>query len=285
MKRPGGLWRDAGRRLVGNRAAMTSLCILLGLGLLTLVGPLLSPFPPDVLDWSMMGTPPDLGSGHWLGTDRLGRDLFVRTLLGARVSLVIALLATSVSLLIGVTWGAVAGYAGGRLDAALMRFVDVLYALPNIFFVIILTVVFNRSPMTMFVAIGAVGWLTMARVVRGQALVLMRRDFIEAAVASGAGPARIVFRHVVPNLLGTVVVYATLMIPQMILVESFLSFLGIGIQEPLSSLGNLIADGATEMEAAPWMLLVPASCLVVIVFCFNFLGDGLRDALDPQDRS
>jgi len=285
VKRPGGLWRDAGRRLVGNRAAMTSLCILLGLGLLTLVGPLLSPFPPDVLDWSMMGTPPDLGSGHWLGTDRLGRDLFVRTLLGARVSLVIALLATSVSLLIGVTWGAVAGYAGGRLDAALMRFVDVLYALPNIFFVIILTVVFNRSPMTMFVAIGAVGWLTMARVVRGQALVLMRRDFIEAAVASGAGPARIVFRHVVPNLLGTVVVYATLMIPQMILVESFLSFLGIGIQEPLSSLGNLIADGATEMEAAPWMLLVPASCLVVIVFCFNFLGDGLRDALDPQDRS
>jgi len=285
VKRPGGLWRDAGRRLVGNRAAMTSLCILLGLGLLTLVGPLLSPFPPDVLDWSMMGTPPDLGSGHWLGTDRLGRDLLVRTLLGARVSLVIALLATSVSLLIGVTWGAVAGYAGGRLDEALMRFVDVLYALPNIFFVIILTVVFNRSPMTMFVAIGAVGWLTMARVVRGQALVLMRRDFIEAAVASGAGPARIVFRHVVPNLLGTVVVYATLMIPQMILVESFLSFLGIGIQELLSSLGNLIADGATEMEAAPWMLLVPASCLVVIVFCFNFLGDGLRDALDPQDRS
>jgi oligopeptide transport system permease protein len=284
MKRSGGLWRDAARRLAGNRAAVASLGVLLLLGLLTVVGPMLSAFPPDELDWSMMGTPPDAASGHWLGTDRLGRDLFVRTLLGARVSLAIALLATVVSLLIGVTWGAVAGYAGGRVDAALMRFVDVLYALPNIFFVIILTVVFNRSPMLLFVAIGAVGWLTMARVVRGQAMALMRRDFIEAAVAAGAGPSRIIFHHVVPNLLGTVIVYATLMIPQMILIESFLSFLGIGIQEPLSSLGNLIADGAAEMEAAPWMLLVPATCLVVIVFCFNFLGDGLRDALDPQDR-
>jgi oligopeptide transport system permease protein len=284
MKRSGGLWRDATRRLAANRAAVASLGVLFLLGLLTVVGPMLSAFPADELDWSMMGTPPDAASGHWLGTDRLGRDLFVRTLLGARVSLAIALLATVVSLVIGVTWGAVAGYAGGRVDAALMRFVDVLYALPNIFFVIILTVVFNRSAMLLFVAIGAVGWLTMARVVRGQAMVLMRRDFIEAAIASGAGPSRVIFRHVVPNLLGTVIVYATLMIPQMILIESFLSFLGIGIQEPLSSLGNLIADGAAEMEAAPWMLLVPATCLVVIVFCFNFLGDGLRDALDPQDR-
>ena len=283
MKRAGGLWLDAARRLAGKRAAMASFCLLVALGLLTVIGPVLSHFPPDELDWSMMGAPPDLDSGHWLGTDRLGRDLFVRTLHGARMSLGIALLATAVSLLIGVTWGAVAGYAGGRVDAALMRFVDVLYALPNIFFVIILTVVFDRSPMLLFVAIGAVGWLTMARVVRGQALVLMRRDFIEAAIASGAGPSRVIFRHVVPNLLGTVIVYATLMIPQMILIESFLSFLGIGIQEPLSSLGNLIADGAMEMEAAPWMLLVPATCLVIIVFCFNFLGDGLRDALDPQD--
>jgi oligopeptide transport system permease protein len=264
--------------------ATASLCVLAVLGLLAIIGPMLSSFPPDELDWSMMGVPPDAGSGHWLGTDKLGRDLFVRTLHGARVSLAIALMATAVSLLIGVTWGAVAGYAGGRIDALLMRFVDVLYALPNIFFVIILTVVFNRSPMLLFVAIGAVGWLTMARVVRGQALVLMRRDFIEAAIASGAGPSRVIFRHVVPNLLGTVIVYATLMIPQMILIESFLSFLGIGIQEPLSSLGNLIADGAADMEAAPWILLVPATCLVVIVFCFNFLGDGLRDALDPRDR-
>jgi oligopeptide transport system permease protein len=279
-----GLWTDAARRLVANRAAVASLCVLAIMAVLATAGPMLSSFAPDELDWSMMGTPPDLGSGHWLGTDRLGRDLFVRTSHGARVSLVIALLATAVSLVIGVTWGAVAGYAGGRVDSVLMRIVDVLYALPNIFFVIVLTVVFDRSPILLFIAIGGVGWLTMARVVRGQAMVLMRREFIEAAIASGGGPSRVIFLHVVPNLLGTVVVYATLMIPQMILMESFLSFLGIGIQEPLASLGNLVADGAAEMEAAPWILLVPACCLVIVVFSFNFLGDGLRDALDPRDR-
>ena len=279
-----GLWADAARRLVANRAAVASLCVLAVMVVLATAGPLLSSFAPDELDWSMMGTPPDLGSGHWLGTDRLGRDLFVRTSHGARVSLVIALLATAMSLVIGVTWGAVAGYAGGRVDSVLMRIVDVLYALPNIFFVIVLTVVFDRSPILLFIAIGGVGWLTMARVVRGQAMVLMRREFIEAAIASGGGPSRVIFLHVVPNLLGTVIVYATLMIPQMILMESFLSFLGIGIQEPLASLGNLVADGAAEMEAAPWILLVPASCLVIVVFSFNFLGDGLRDALDPRDR-
>jgi oligopeptide transport system permease protein len=284
LNRSRGLWADAARRLAANRAAVASLVVLALLCVLAAVGPAFSAFAPDELDWEMMGVPPDLASGHWLGTDRLGRDLFVRTLHGARVSLAIALLATLVSLLIGVTWGAVAGYAGGRTDALLMRFVDVLYALPHIFFVIVLTVVFDRSPMLLFIAIGAVGWLTMARVVRGQAMALMQREFIEAAIASGAGPSRIIFRHVVPNLLGTVIIYATLMIPQMILIESFLSFLGIGIQEPLASLGNLIADGAAEMETAPWILLVPASCLVVIVFCFNFLGDGLRDALDPRER-
>jgi oligopeptide transport system permease protein len=266
LNRSRGLWADAARRLAANRAAVASLVVLALLCVLAAVGPAFSAFAPDELDWEMMGVPPDLASGHWLGTDRLGRDLFVRTLHGARVSLAIALLATLVSLLIGVTWGAVAGYAGGRTDALLMRFVDVLYALPHIFFVIVLTVVFDRSPMLLFIAIGAVGWLTMARVVRGQAMALMQREFIEAAIASGAGPSRIIFRHVVPNLLGTVIIYATLMIPQMILIESFLSFLGIGIQEPLASLGNLIADGAAEMETAPWILLVPASCLVVIVF-------------------
>jgi len=278
------LQREAWRRLKANRAAVASLITLVLLGLISVLGPPLSPFAPDELDWEMMGTAPDLLSGHWLGTDRLGRDLMVRTLHGARVSLAISLLATAVSLVIGVTWGAIAGYAGGRVDAFMMRLVDVLYALPSIFFVIILTVVFDRSPFLMFVAIGAIGWLTMARVVRGQALGLMRREFVEAAVASGAGPTRVVLRHLVPNLAGTVVVYATLMIPQMILVESFLSFLGIGIQEPLASLGNLIADGAAEMETAPWILLVPSACLVAIVFCFNFLGDGLRDALDPRER-
>jgi oligopeptide transport system permease protein len=281
---PRGLWSDARRRLLANRAAVASLVVLAALCVLAIAGPALSDYPPDELDWAMMGVPPDLASGHWFGTDRLGRDLFVRTLHGARISLAIALLATAVSLVIGVAWGAVAGYAAGRTDALMMRLVDVLYALPGVFFVIILTVVFDRSPILLFLAIGAVGWLTMARVVRGQAMGLMRREFVEAAIASGARPSRIILRHLLPNLAGTVVVYATLMIPQMILVESFLSFLGIGIQEPLASLGNLIADGAAEMEAAPWILLAPASCLVVIVFCFNFLGDGLRDALDPRER-
>jgi oligopeptide transport system permease protein len=279
-----GLWSDAWARLVANRAAMASAGLLVVLTLLALLGPLASPYAPDAIDWEHMAAPPSLDSGHWLGTDRLGRDLFVRTLHGARLSLAVALLATLVSLVIGVTWGAAAGFAGGTTDALMMRAVDVLYALPQVFFVIILTVVFDRSVFLLFVAIGAVGWLTMARVVRGQALALRQREFVEAAVASGAGPVRIVFGHIVPNLMGPVIVYATLMIPQMILVESFLSFLGIGIQEPLASLGNLIADGAAEMETAPWILLVPASCLVLIVFAFNFLGDGLRDALDPRER-
>jgi oligopeptide transport system permease protein len=279
-----GLWSDAWRRLAANRAAVASAALLALLAGLAVLGPMASPHAPDAIDWEHMAVPPGLESGHWLGTDRLGRDLFVRTLHGARLSLAVALLATLVSLVIGVTWGAVAGFAGGRTDALMMRAVDVLYALPQVFFVIILTVVFDRSVLLLFVAIGAVGWLTMARVVRGQALALRQREFVEAAVAAGAGPARIVFGHIVPNLLGTVIVYATLMIPQMILVESFLSFLGIGIQEPLASLGNLIADGAAEMESAPWILLVPAGCLVLIVFAFNFLGDGLRDALDPRER-
>jgi oligopeptide transport system permease protein len=208
----------------------------------------------------------------------------VRTLHGLRVSLAIAVAATLVALVIGVAWGAVAGFRRGRTDALMMRFVDVLYALPQVFFVIILTVVFGRGPLTILAAIGAFGWLTMARIVRGQALALREREFVDAAVIGGAGTARIVARHIVPNLLGPVIVYATLTLPQVILVESFLSFLGIGIQEPLASLGNLVADGAAEMETAPWMLAVPAACLILVVFCFNFLGDSLRDALDPRDR-
>lgn len=284
MKRRRGLWSEALGRLAANRAAVASLVALLLLAVASLAGPWASPYGADELDWQHMGIPPDLASGHWLGTDRLGRDLFVRTMEGTRLSLAVALLATAVSLLIGVAWGAASGYAGGRVDALMMRCVDVLYALPTIFFVIILTVAFGRSPAVLLLAVGAVGWLTMARVVRGQALVLMRREFVEAALACGAGPGRIILRHLVPNLTGTIAVYATLMIPQMILVESFLSFLGIGIQEPLASLGNLIADGAAEMESGPWILLAPSAVLVLVVFCFNFLGDGLRDALDPRER-
>jgi len=280
----GSLWSEARDVLLRDRLALACAAILVLLALAALAGPSLLDYREDEIDWSHMAAAPFEAPGHWLDTDRLGRDILVRTLHGLRVSLAIALAATLVSLVIGVAWGAVAGYRRGRTDALMMRFVDVLYALPQVFFVIILTVVFGRGPLTILVAIGAFGWLTMARIVRGQALALRERDFVEAAVVGGAGTARIVARHVIPNLLGPVIVYATLTLPQAILVESFLSFLGIGVQEPLASLGNLVADGAAEMETAPWMLAVPAACLMLVVFCFNFLGDSLRDALDPRDR-
>ncbi|HEU5468903.1 MAG TPA: ABC transporter permease subunit [Steroidobacteraceae bacterium] len=280
----GGLWRDALAELRRDRLGLACAAMLLLLAAAAAAGPLLLDYRPDQIDWENVAAPPLEAAGHWLGTDRLGRDMLVRTLHGLRVSLAIALAATLVALVIGVTWGAFAGYRRGRVDALMMRLVDVLYSLPQVFFVIILTVVFGRSPLTILVAIGAFGWLTMARIVRGQALAIREREFVDAAVVGGAGTARIVARHVVPNLLGPVIVYATLTLPQVILVESFLSFLGIGIQEPLASLGNLIADGAAEMETAPWILAVPAACLMLLVFCFNFLGDSLRDALDPRDR-
>jgi len=278
------LWDAARAALARDRLAMACAAMLALLVVAAVIGPQILDFREDEIDWAHMAAPPFEAPGHWLGTDRLGRDLLVRTLHGMRVSLAIALAATIVSLVIGVAWGAIAGFRRGRTDALMMRFVDVLYSLPQVFFVIILTVVFGRGPLTILVAIGAFGWLTMARIVRGQALALREREFIEAAIVGGAGPARIVVRHIVPNLLGPVIVFSTLTLPQVILVESFLSFLGIGIQEPLASLGNLIADGAAEMETAPWMLAVPAGCLMLVVFCFNFLGDSLRDALDPRDR-
>lgn len=278
------LWDAARATLVRDRLAMACAAMLALLVVAAIVGPQLLDYREDEIDWAHMAVSPFEAPGHWLGTDRLGRDLLVRTLHGLRVSLAIALAATIVSLVIGVAWGAIAGFRRGRTDALMMRFVDVLYSLPQVFFVIILTVVFGRGPLTILVAIGAFGWLTMARIVRGQALALREREFIEAAIVGGAGPARIVARHIVPNLLGPVIVFSTLTLPQVILVESFLSFLGIGIQEPLASLGNLIADGAAEMETAPWMLAVPAACLMLVVFCFNFLGDSLRDALDPRER-
>lgn len=279
-----GLWGDAWRRLRRNRAAMVAATWIVLVSLLAVVGPSLSPHTHDALDWEHMGVPPQLEASHWLGTDRLGRDLFVRTLHGVRISLLIGLLATFVSLLIGVAWGAIAGYLGGRVDHWMMRFVDVLYALPYIFIVIILSTLFERGNIfVLFLAIGAVGWLTMARIVRGQTLSLKRREFIEAALASGVSTPVILFRHIVPNVIGPVVIYATLTIPQMILFESFLSFLGLGVQEPLASLGSLINEGAQEMESALWMLLVPASFLVTLLMSFNFLGDGLRDALDPRE--
>ena len=281
----GGLWAGALSRMARDRAAVISAGVIAVIALLALLGPLLIPYSQDALDWQHIASPPQMSTGHWLGTDRLGRDLLVRTLHGVRISLVIGLLATLVSLLIGVTWGAVAGFIGGRTDELMMRTVDVLYTLPYIFIVIILSTIFARGNVyVLFFAIGAVGWLTMARIVRGQTLSLKRREFVEAAVVTGVGRAAIVTRHIVPNLIGPVVVYATLTIPQMILYESFLSFLGLGVQEPLASLGSLINLGAREIESAPWMLLVPAGFLVVLLVCFNFLGDGLRDALDPHDH-
>jgi oligopeptide transport system permease protein len=277
-----GFWRDAQERLWGNRAALISACILLIIAAAAVLGPWLSPHAYDELDWRALASAPTLENSHWLGTDRLGRDLLVRTLHGTRTSLLIGVLSSAVSLIIGVAWGATAGYAGGRIDGVMMRIVDILYSLPYIFFVIILTVVFGRNVLLLFVAIGAVGWLTMARIVRGQTLSLKHREFIQAAEALGVPSRRIITRHVVPNVAGAVIVYATLLIPQMILFESFLSFLGLGVQEPLASLGSLVAEGASEMESAPWMLLVPATVLVLLLGCLNFIGDGLRDALDPR---
>jgi oligopeptide transport system permease protein len=278
------LWQDARARLLKNRAALTAMGVLLVVVLLAILVPILSPYQIDDVDFDAIELPPGLGSGHVFGTDSLGRDLFLRTMFGARISLLIGLVATLVSLFIGVTYGAIAGYVGGRVDAVMMRFVDILYSLPFVFFVIILMTVFSRSIVLIFVALGAVEWLTMARIVRGQTMALKGLDFIEAAVASGATTPAIIRRHIVPNVLGPVIVYATLTVPQVILMESFLSFLGLGVQEPLTSWGVLIDEGAKQMETAPWLLIFPAGFLAATLLCFNFLGDGLRDALDPKDR-
>lgn len=280
-----GLWVDAWGRLRANRIVLVAMGILVSIALVAAVGPLLSPYAVDTLDWQHLAISPGTVASHWFGTDRLGRDLFVRTLYGVRISLLISLLASVVSLGIGVTWGSVAGYVGSRTDEWMMRFVDVLYSLPYLFIVIILTTLFTRGSLAVLLfAIGAVGWLTTARIVRGQTLSLKRREFVEAARATGLGTPGIIVRHIVPNLIGPVIVYATLTIPQMITFESFLSFLGLGVQEPLASLGSLINDGAQEMESAPWMLCVPAVFLVTLLVCLNLVGDGLRDALDPRDR-
>jgi oligopeptide transport system permease protein len=277
---PRGGWGEAKWRLT----ALALLLILL-IALLALLGPLVSPWGYDTLDWQHLAGPPSLTARHWFGTDRLGRDLFVRTLDGVRLSLAISLIASIMSLLIGVTFGAIAGLAGGRLDGWMMRCVDVLYSLPYLFIVIILTTLFSRGSLAaLLVALAAVGWLTTARIVRALTLALRRREFIEAARATGLSGPAILLRHVLPNLLGPVAVYATLIVPQMILFETFLSFLGLGVQEPHASLGSLIYGGAQEMESAPWMLLVPALFLVVLLLCLNLIGDGLRDAFDPRER-
>lgn len=282
--KPVSLWREAVRRYCDSTAAVTALLVLGLLVAVTWFGPLFSSYSPDEPDWDAISSPPQFERGHYFGTDGIGRDLFVRTLYAGQTSLTVGLIGTLVSLVIGVSYGAIAGYLGGRVDALMMRIVDVLYALPFMFFVILLMVYFGRDILLMFVAIGAVNWLDMARIVRGQTMSLRNREFVVAAVVAGSSTPQIIVRHIVPNLLGIVVVYVTLTVPQVILVESFLSFLGLGIQEPQTSWGALVNEGAQEMESSPWVLLFPAGFLAVTLFCLNFIGDGLRDALDPRDR-
>ncbi len=278
-----GLWGEARRRLLGNRAALASLIVLGALALAAILGPLVVPYGYDQINKDDVWQGP-LSGAHLLGTDALGRDLLARLLVGLRVSLAIGLVATAVSLGIGSAWGSIAGYAGGRVDEAMMRIVDVLYSLPFIFFVILLMVVFGRNFVLIFLAIGAVEWLTMSRIVRGQTLSLKEAAFVEAARASGLSGPQIIARHILPNLMGPVVVYATLTVPTVILAESFLSFLGLGVQEPLTSLGVLISRGAQDMEIAPWLLVFPSVVMALTLLCFNLIGDGLRDAIDPKDR-
>ncbi len=267
-----------------SRSIMVSGGILAAIAVLAIIGPLISPHSYLTTDFDGRFIGPTFHSFHWFGTDDLGRDLFVRTLMGMQITLLVAIVASIVSLVIGVAYGAIAGYVGGRIDAIMMRAVDALYALPFIFLVILLMVVFERNFLLIFVAIGAINWLDMARIVRGQTISLKQREFVDAAKLIGVPSWTIVFRHITPNLLGVVIVYATLTIPQAILVESFLSFLGLGVQEPQTSLGALVNGGVSEMERAPWLLLIPAVLLAVTLLCFNFLGDGLRDFFDPRQE-
>ncbi|AYH48117.1 peptide ABC transporter permease [Dickeya fangzhongdai] len=278
------LWQDARRRFMHNRAALASLFVLTLITLFVVIGPMVAPFNYADTDWNVMSSAPDMVSKHYFGTDSSGRDLLVRVAIGGRISLMVGVAAALVAVVVGTLYGAASGYLGGKVDSVMMRLLEILNSFPFMFFVILLVTLFGQNILLIFVAIGMVSWLDMARIVRGQTLSLKRKEFIEAALVCGVSTRSIVLRHVVPNVLGVVVVYASLLVPSMILFESFLSFLGLGTQEPLSSWGALLNDGANSMEVAPWLLLYPAGFLVVTLFCFNFIGDGLRDALDPKDR-
>lgn len=274
------LGRDAWLRLRANRMSMISLFILIGIAFVSIFGPVLSSYDYDQQNLDRVFESP--GKDHIFGTDNLGRDLFARTTYGGRISLAVGLLATVVSLVIGVSYGMFSGYMGGRIDTWMMRTVDVLYALPFTIFVILLMVLFGRNFLLLFIAIGAVEWLTMARITRAQTMNLKKSEFIEAARALGYSHGRILFRHLLPNLIGPIIVYATLTVPAVMLLEAVLSFLGLGIQAPMSSWGSLIKEGAEKMDAAPWLLLFPGIFFCLSLFALNFLGDGLRDALDPK---
>jgi oligopeptide transport system permease protein len=274
------LWRDAWHRLAKNKIAVIGGIVLVLLTLASFIGPLLLRQSYETQDLQLGAVPPN--AQHWFGTDTLGRDLFVRILYGGRVSLAVGFCATAVALTIGVLYGTISGFLGGKIDMFMMRIVDIIFALPFTVFVILLTVFFGRKFVLLFVAIGAVQWLMMARIVRGQVMSLRGQEFIEAAEALGLSKARIIFRHMIPNALGPIIVYATLTVPAVMLLEAFLSFLGLGVQPPMSSWGALIKEGADSMEEFPWLLIYPGLILALTLFSLNFLGDGLRDALDPR---
>lgn len=274
------LWQDAWYRLRRNRLAMLGLVVMVLITLLCLLTPWIAPYGYEEQNLRLGATPPSWQ--HWLGTDNFGRDMLTRILYGGRVSLMVGFTATAVALVIGVSYGAIAGYMGGRVDTAMMRLVDIFYALPFMIFIILLMVVFGRHILLLFLAIGAVEWLTMARIVRGQVQSLRQQEFIEAALSLGLPTSTIIRRHVIPNVLGPVIVYTTLTIPNVMLLEAFLSFLGLGIQPPQSSWGLLISAGVETMEEYAWLLIFPGLVLTITLFALNFLGDGLRDALDPR---
>jgi len=274
------LWRDAWHRLAKNKIAVIGGIVLVLLTLASFIGPLLLRQSYETQDLQLGAVPPN--AQHWFGTDTLGRDLFVRILYGGRVSLAVGFCATAVARTIGVLYGTISGFLGGKIDMFMMRIVDIIFALPFTVFVILLTVFFGRKFVLLFVAIGAVQWLMMARIVRAQVMSLRGQEFIEAAEALGLSKARIIFRHMIPNALGPIIVYATLTVPAVMLLEAFLSFLGLGVQPPMSSWGALIKEGADSMEEFPWLLIYPGLILALTLFSLNFLGDGLRDALDPR---
>ena len=274
------LWHDAWLRLKKNRAAVTGGMVLAIMVVLAILTPWIAPYAYEAQNLDLGATPPS--AAHWLGTDIFGRDLLTQILYGGRISLAVGFIATAVALVIGVTWGAVAGYVGGHIDSVMMRFVDILYALPFMIFIILLMVVFGRNILLLFLAIGAVEWLTMARIMRTQVQSLRQQEFVEAAVSLGLPPSAIIFKHIIPNALGPIIVYTTLTIPSVMLLEAFLSFLGLGIQPPQTSWGLLISYGAETMEEYPWLLIFPGLALTITLFSLNFLGDGLRDALDVR---
>jgi len=275
-----GLWTAARRRLLRKPPMVLCIVVLVVVTLASLAAPWIAPYPYEAIDLQLGAAAPS--REHWFGTDALGRDLLSRCLYGGQISLAVGIVGTLVSLIVGVFYGAISGYRGGRTDELMMRFVDFMYSLPYLFLVIILLVFFSSSIVMLFVALGLVQWLTMSRIVRGQVLSLKNAEFVQAARLAGSGPLAIVFRHLLPNMVGPIVVYATLTVPTVILQEAFLSFLGLGVQPPRSSWGTLINDGAGVMGLFPWMLIFPAVILAAVLFSLNFLGDGLRDALDPR---